>query len=53
MIDFILENWAVLVLGLLAFIDLIVSLTPSTKDDQVVGYIRVIIETITNRKFRR
>ena len=53
MIDLLLDNWAVIALSLLAFVDVIVSLTPSQKDDQFVGYIRIIIETISGRSKRK
>lgn len=45
--EWIFENWAVLLLALLAFVDVIVSLTPSKKDDAVLGYVRLIINAIT------
>jgi len=53
MFDLILNNWALVALGLLAFLDIIVSLTPSKKDDQIVGYLRIIIETISGRRKRK
>lgn len=50
MSDILIENWAVLALSLLAFIDVIVSLTPSKKDDQWAGYIRIILNAITGKR---
>jgi len=44
--EYFLENWAALILGALAFIDVIVSLTPSKKDDQILGYFRLVINAI-------
>ena len=48
--EYIFENWAALLLAALAFVDVIVSLTPSKKDDQVLGYFRLIILAITGTK---
>jgi len=45
--EYILENWATLLLAALAFIDVIVSLTPTKKDDQILGYFRLVINAIT------
>jgi len=50
MTEILLENWAVVALGLLAFVDIIVSLTPSTKDDEWAGYIRIILNAISGKK---
>ena len=47
--DLILENWAALALAVLAALDVYVSLTPSKRDDQVVGYLRIIIQTISGK----
>jgi len=44
--DFILENWAELVLGLLAFIKIVVRLTPGVKDDAIFNYIDKVIDFI-------
>ncbi len=46
MMDFILDNLAALVFGLLAFIKIIVNLTPTEKDNQVFGYIDLLINAI-------
>jgi hypothetical protein len=47
--ELILENWAMLALAVLAALDVYVSLTPSKRDDQVVGYLRIIIQTISGK----
>jgi len=47
--DLILQNWAVIALALLGALDVYVSLTPSKKDDQIVGYLRIIIQTISGK----
>lgn len=49
--DFIIDNLAELVLGLLAFIKIIVNLTPTEKDNQVFGWLDALINMIiTDRK---
>ena len=48
--ELITNNWAFVLLALLAAADAIVSLTPSKKDDQIVGYLRVIIQTISGKR---
>ena len=35
----LLENWAIVIAALLAFIKVIISLTPSLEDDKLFGYI--------------
>tara|TARA_R100001369_G_scaffold83684_1_gene116120 strand:+ start:15408 stop:15608 length:201 start_codon:yes stop_codon:yes gene_type:complete len=45
--EFIIENWAVLLIGVLAFLKIIVNLTPTTKDNQIFGYLDVLITAIT------
>ena len=48
--EFITENWAVLALGLCAFADIVVSMTPTKKDDRALGYIRAIFNVLTGAK---
>ena len=47
MIDFITEFWAELLLAALAFAKVIVNLTPTESDNQVFGYIGLLITAIT------
>lgn len=49
----ILENWAMLALAVLGALDVWVSLTPSKTDDRVVGYLRVIITTISGKNKKK
>lgn len=50
MFDFIKENWVALLFGLLAFVEVIVRLTPTTKDDTVLEWIKKILDVfIPNR----
>ena len=44
--DFILGNWAELLLALLALIKVVVRLTPGVKDDAIFNYIDKLIEAI-------
>ena len=49
--EFIKENWLVLLLGLVGFWEVIVRLTPTTKDDTILEFIKSLIGIIpTNRK---
>tara|TARA_R100001377_G_scaffold75460_1_gene52024 strand:- start:230 stop:430 length:201 start_codon:yes stop_codon:yes gene_type:complete len=51
--EFIIENWAVLLIGVLAFLKIIVNLTPTTKDNQIFGYLDVLITAITGDRRKR
>lgn len=51
--EIILENWSAILLGLITFLDLIVSLTPSKKDDQILGYFRVVITALSGKNRRK
>lgn len=44
--EFIIENWAALTLGALAFIKVVVNLTPTEQDNKVFGYLDVLINLI-------
>lgn len=44
--NFLLENWGALLLGLLAFIELIVRLTPTQKDNSIFNWIVTLINAI-------
>ena len=49
--DFILDNLAELVIGVLALIKVVVNLTPTEKDNQVFGYIDSLVNmVIADRK---
>ena len=39
MSNFIIENWIALLIGALAFVKIIVNLTPTEKDNKIIGYI--------------
>jgi len=48
--DFITENWAELLIALMAFIKVVVNLTPTEKDNQVFGWLDTLITAITGDK---
>jgi hypothetical protein len=51
MLEFLKANWIELVAGLLAFAGVIVRLTPTEKDDTILGWIKSIFDVlIPNRK---
>lgn len=51
MIDFILVHWVELLFAALAFVKVVVNLTPTEKDNTVFGYIDLLINAIvTDRK---
>ena len=50
---FILTNWAALLLGVMAFAKIIVNLTPTETDNQVFGYIDMLITAITGDRRKK
>ncbi|HCY41019.1 MAG TPA: hypothetical protein DHV48_06635 [Prolixibacteraceae bacterium] len=44
--NFLIENWGVLLLGLLGFFDLVVRLTPTEKDNSIVNFLMTIFNAI-------
>ena len=44
--DFLLNNWAELILGLMAFVKVVITLTPTEKDNQIFGYLDSLINMI-------
>ncbi len=51
MIDFIKDHAIVIILSLLAFVKVIVNLTPSDKDNKIFGLIDMLINALfSNRK---
>jgi hypothetical protein len=43
---FLLNNLAELVIGLMAFVKIIVNITPTEKDNQVFGYLDTLINMV-------
>jgi len=52
MIDFITQNWAELILGLLSFTKVIVNLTPTEKDNEVFAKIDKFINYFIKDKLK-
>lgn len=46
--DFILDNWAELLLALMAFAKVVVNLTPSISDNRVFSYIDLLVDAIVS-----
>jgi len=53
MIDFILAHWAELLIAVMALAKVVVNLTPTTADNQVFGYIDLLITAITGDRRKR
>jgi len=51
--DFIIDNLAELVIGLMAFIKIIVYITPTEKDNQVFGYIDALINMVFSDRIKK
>jgi len=51
--DFIIDNLAELVIGLMAFIKIIVNITPTEKDNQVFGYIDALINMVFSDRIKK
>ena len=46
MMDFILNNWGELLIGAMAFIKIIVNITPTEKDNMVFGWLDSLVNMI-------
>jgi len=46
MIDFLIENWVPLLIGFMAFLKVIVNLTPSEKDNKIFEWLDKLINLI-------
>jgi len=44
--DFILQNWGELLIAALAFIKIVVRLTPGVKDDAIFNYVDRLIDAL-------
>ena len=51
--EFIIENWAALLIGALAFLKVVVNLTPTDKDNQVFGYLDILITALTGDRRKK
>ena len=50
MTEFLMQNWGELVIGALAFVKIIVNLTPTEKDNQIFGWLDSLINMIVTDK---
>lgn len=48
MMNFILDNWGELLIGAMAFIKIIVNITPTEKDNQVFGWLDSLVNMIVS-----
>ena len=44
--DFLLHNWGELLIALMAFVKVVINLTPTEKDNQIFGYLDSLINMI-------
>ena len=51
--EFLLNNWAALLIAFLALVKVVVNLTPTTTDNKIFGYIDVLITAITGDRRKR
>jgi len=51
--EFLIENWIPLTIGLMAFLKVIVNLTPNEGDNRVFSYIDVLITAITGDRRKK
>lgn len=52
-VDFILANWGELLIGLMAFIKIIVNITPTTTDNKVFGWLDSLINMIISDRIKK
>ena len=53
MLDFIIENWGELLLGAMAFIKVVVNITPTETDNQVFGWFDTLINMIVSDRIKK
>lgn len=51
--EFFIENWAVLLLTFMGFLKVVVNLTPTEKDNQVFGYLDILITALTGDRRKK
>jgi len=50
MTDFLLSNWAELLIAIMAMVKVVVNLTPTEKDNKIFGWIDTLIDAIISDK---
>jgi hypothetical protein len=53
MLDFIIANWGELLIGLMAFIKVVVNITPTETDKQVFGWFDTRINMIVQDRIKK
>lgn len=53
MASFLLDNWGELLLGVMAFVKLIVNITPTDTDNRIFGYLDSLINMIVADRIRK
>tara|TARA_R110000787_G_scaffold128491_9_gene240228 strand:+ start:638 stop:799 length:162 start_codon:yes stop_codon:yes gene_type:complete len=53
MIDFLIQNWAALLIAVLALAKVIVNLTPTESDNKVFGYLDLLITALTGDRRKK
>ncbi len=53
MVDFLLTNWAELLLALMVTAKVVVNLTPTEKDNKVFAYVDLLINAIISDRKKR
>ena len=53
MTDFIIENWAALLIGVLALAKVIVNLTPTESDNKVFSWFDILINAIISDRRKK
>ena len=51
--EFIIENWALLLISFMAFLKVVVNLTPTNQDNQIFGYLDLLITAITGDRRKK
>jgi len=51
--EFILNNWAELVLAAMAFAKVVVNLTPSVNDNRVFSYIDLLVDALVTNNTKK
>ena len=48
MMDFIIDNWGELLIGVMAFIKIVVNITPTEKDNMVFGWMDSLVNMVVS-----
>jgi len=48
MTEFLMQNWGELLIGLMAFVKIIVNITPTTEDNKIFGWLDSLVNMIVS-----